>query len=76
MLCTKTMLSYCLKGRKNTENTHSKVWRTKNSRIYFYQKVQCVIVIKSKFLKEQVARGLFSNLAGTKEQIFKYVILV
>ena len=76
MLCTKTMPSYCLKGRKNTENTHSKVARTKNSRIYFYQKVQCVIVIKSKFLKEQVARGLLSNLAGTKEQIFKYVILV
>ena len=43
---------------------------------YFYQKVQCVIVIKSKFLKEQVARGLLSNLAGTKEQIFKHVILV
>ena len=33
MLCTKTMTSYCLKGRKNTENTHSKVARTKNGRI-------------------------------------------
>ena len=32
---------------------------------YFYEKVQCVIVIKSKFLKEQVARGLLSNLTVT-----------
>ena len=43
---------------------------------YFFQKVQCVKVIKSKFLKEQVARGLLSNLAGTKQQILKYVFLV
>ena len=33
-------------------------------------------MIKSKFLTEQVARGLLSNLAGTKEQILKYVFLV
>ena len=33
MLCTKTMPPYCLKGRKNTENTDSKVARTKNGRI-------------------------------------------
>ena len=35
----------------------------------FYQKVQCVIIIKSKFLKEQLARGLISNLTGTKVPI-------
>ena len=38
MLCTKTMPSYCLKGRKNTENTHSKVPRTKSSRILLVSK--------------------------------------
>ena len=65
MLYTKSMPSYCLKCRKNTENIHSKVVRTKNAEYYFYQKVQCVIVIKSKFLKEHVARGLLSNLTGT-----------
>ena len=32
---------------------------------YFYEKVQCVIVIKSKFLQEKVARGLLSNLTVT-----------
>ena len=31
---------------------------------YFYVKVQCVIVIKSKFLQEHVARGLLSNFTG------------
>ena len=38
---------------------------------YFYQKVQCVIVIKSKFLKELAARGLLSNLTGTNVPILK-----
>ena len=33
---------------------------------YFCQKAQCIIVIKKKSLKEQVARGLLSNLTGTK----------
>ena len=39
MLYTKTMPSYCLKCRKNTENTHSKVVRTKNGRILLLSKV-------------------------------------
>ena len=32
------MPSYCLKCRQNTENTHSKVGRTKNSRILLLSK--------------------------------------
>ena len=72
MLCTKTMPSYCLKGRKNTENTHSKVI----AEYYFYQKVQCVIVIKSKFLKEHVARGLLSNLTGTNVPILSNIFIL
>ena len=32
---------------------------------YFYEKVQCVIVIKSKFFTEQVARGFLSNFTVT-----------
>ena len=39
----------------------------------FYQKVQCMIVIKSKFLKEQVATGLLSNLGGTKVPILSKI---
>ena len=33
---------------------------------YVYQKIQCVIVIISKFLQAKVARGLLSNLIRTK----------
>ena len=64
---------YCLKCRKNTENKHSKVVRTKNGRILLSSKVQCMIVIKSKFLKEQVATGLLSNLGGTKVPILRKI---
>ena len=38
---------------------------------YFYQKAQCIIVIKQKFLKNRVARGLLSNLTGTKVLLLK-----
>ena len=43
---------------------------------YFYRKVQCVIVIEWKFLKEQVARGLLSNFTGTGEQILSNVSIL
>ena len=40
----KTLLSYCLKCRKNTEGKNSNVLRTKNGRIMLYQIVWCVMV--------------------------------
>ena len=43
---------------------------------YFYQKVQCVIVIKSKFLKEHVSRGLLSNLTGTNVPILSNIFIL
>ena len=53
-----TMLSYYLKGRKNTESENPKVVRTESGRIMVLSNVQCV---KSKFLKEQETRGLLSS---------------
>ena len=41
---------------------------------YFYQKVQCVIVIKSKFLK--VASGFLSNLTGRKVPILSNISIL
>ena len=38
---------------------------------YYYQKAQCIIVIKQKFLKDRVARGLLSNLTGTKVPLLR-----
>ena len=42
------MLLYCLKCRKNTESKNTKVARTKNGEIMFYQNVQRVIVKNQK----------------------------
>ena len=53
-----TMLSYYLKGRKNTESENPKVVRTESRKIMVLSNVQCV---KSKFLKEQETRGLLSS---------------
>ena len=55
------MLSYYLKCRKNTE---SKVERTKNGKIMLLSKCSLCNSKKSKFLKEQEADGLLSNLFG------------
>ena len=56
------MLSYCLKCKKNTENTNPVVSKTSNGKTIILSK--CVIcgAKKSKFIKEQEAKGLLSNL--------------
>ena len=45
------MLSYCLKGRKNTEGKNPKVLRTKNERIMLLSKCEVCDSKKSKFLE-------------------------
>ena len=68
----KTMLSYCLKCRKNAESKNSKVVRTKNGRIML---LVCNIK-KSKFLKEQETKGLLGNFLGTKIPVLGDIPLV
>ena len=58
----KTMLSYCFKCRKNTENKNSKVMRTKNRRIILLSKRAVCDSEKSKFIKEQKTSALLSSL--------------
>ena len=60
------MLSYCLKCRKNTESKNSKVARTKNGRIMLLSKCAVCNSKKSKFIKEEEARGLLSSLGIRK----------
>ena len=57
------MLSYCLKCKKNTESINPKFLKTTNGRTMVLS--QCAICgsKKSKFIKEQQAKGLLSNLA-------------
>ena len=60
------MSSYYLKCRKNTESKNPKVVKTKNGRIILLSKLAVCNSKKSKFVKEQQARGLLSKLTGVK----------
>ena len=57
----KTMLSYCLKCRK-IQKIKIQVARTKNGRIMLLSKCPVCDSKKSKFIKQQEARGLLSSL--------------
>ena len=64
------MLSYCLKSRKNTESKNPKVARTINGRIMLLSKCEVFHCKKLKFIKEQKASRLLSNL-GIKTPLSK-----
>ena len=49
--------------QKNTENVDSKVSKTKNDKTLLSSKCAICGNRKSRFMKEQEAKGLFSNLA-------------
>ena len=53
---------YCVKCRKDTENIDPKIVRTKNNRLVIQSKCSVCGIKKSRFLKEQEAKGLSSNL--------------
>ena len=52
------MLTYCVKCRKDTENIDPKMVRTKNNRIIMQSKFPACGIKKSRFVKEQEAKGL------------------
>ena len=56
------MLSYCLKCKKNTESINPKVSKTTNSKAMILSTCAIYGSKKSKFIKEQEAKGLLSNL--------------
>ena len=56
------MKTYCLKCKKNTENLDSKIFRTKNNKQIMQSKCNDCGIKKSRFIKEQEAKGLLSNL--------------
>ena len=56
------MLSYCLKCRRNTKSINSNVSKTTNSKTMILSKCAICGSKKSKFIKEQQANGLLSNL--------------
>ena len=56
------MKTYSVKCRKNTENLNSKIFKTKNGRLIMQSKCAGCGIKKSRFVKEQEAKVLLSNL--------------
>ena len=68
------MLTYCIKSWKNTENLNSKIFKTKNGRFIMQSKCDVCGIKKSRFVKEQEAKGLLSSL-GIKTLLSKIPLL-
>ena len=68
------MKSYCLRCRKDTENINPRVSNTSNSWTMILSKYAKCGSKKSKFMKDQEARGLFGNL-GVRTWLSKVPIL-
>ena len=56
------MLSYCFKCRRNTQSINPKVSKTTNGKAIILSTYAICGSKKSKFIKEQEAKGLLSNL--------------
>ena len=68
------MKTYCLKYKKDTDNIDPKIIRTKNNRLVMQSKCSVCGIKKSRFIKEQQAKGLLSNL-GIKTPLSKITLL-
>ena len=68
------MSTYWLKCQKNTKNIDAKMMKTKNGRLILSSKCAVFGNKKSKFMKEQEAEGLLSNL-GIKTLLSKIPLL-
>ena len=68
------MLSYCLKCKKSTEIINPKVSKTTNDKMMISSKCAICGSKKSKFIKEQQAKRLLSNL-GLRTQLNKIPVL-
>ena len=68
------MLSYCLKCKKNTESINPRVSKTTNGKTKMLSKGAICSNKKSKFIKEEQAKGLLSNL-GIRTPLNKIPLL-
>ena len=68
------MKSVCLKCRKNTENINLRVSKTSNGRTMLLSECATCDSKKPRFIKNQEAKGLLSNL-GIKTPLSKVPIL-
>ena len=56
------MKTYCIKRKKDTENINPKIVKTRNNRLVMQSKCSVCGIEKSRFVKEQEAKGLLKNL--------------
>ena len=56
------MNTYCLKCKTNTDNIDPKMVKTKNNKLVMQSKCSVCGTKKSRFVKEQDAKDLLSNL--------------
>ena len=63
-----------MKCKKDTENIDPKMCRTKNNRLIMQSKCSVWRIKKSRFVKEQEAKGLLSNL-GIRTPLSKITLL-
>ena len=68
------MKSYCLKCRKDTENINPRVSNISNGRTMILSKFAIYDSKKSRFIKDQEAKGLLTNL-GVRAPLSKVPIL-
>ena len=68
------MKTYCLKCKTNTDNIDFKIFRAKNNRLLMQSKCSNCKNKKSRFVKEQEAKDLLSNL-GIKAPLSKIPLL-
>ena len=67
-------MSYCLKCKKTPESINPKVLKTTNGKMMILPKCAICKSKKSKFIKEQQAKGLLSNL-GIRTPLNKIPLL-
>ena len=68
------MKAYCVKCKKDTENTDPKNVRTKNNRLVMQSKCSACGIKRSRFVNEEEAKGLLSNL-GIQTPLSKIQLL-
>ena len=68
------MLTFFANYRTKTENLNPKISKTKNGRLIMQSKCFVCGIEKSRFVKEQEARGLLSSL-GIKTPLSKIPLL-
>ena len=68
------MKTYCVKCRKDTNNINPKIFKTKNNKLLMQSTCSDCKNKKSRFVKEQDAKGLFSNL-GVNTRFSKIPLL-